>query len=148
MITPNQLFRSTINHFIIWWVLVCYKGGTKILCKTAIIHLYKNGINFLWQKASLYFPKKIAVENKCNLKIRLYTYIYIYLSKILFCFVAPCQKKKKKSHCSQEGLNSLDHVQFVYTFPAKAKPKYLSKTFFPALLKSLRIKILRKMSKQ
>lgn len=95
MITPNQLFRSTINHFIIWWVLVCYKGGTKILCKTAIIHLYKNGINFLWQKASLYFPKKIAVENKCNLKIRLYTYIYIYLSKILFCFVAPCQKKKK-----------------------------------------------------
>lgn len=96
MITPNQLFRSTINHFIIWWVLVCYKGGTKILCKTAIIHLYKNGINFLWQKASLYFPKKIAVENKYNLKIRLYTYIYIYIFlKFSFVLWHPAKKKKK-----------------------------------------------------
>lgn len=135
MITPNQLFRSTINHFIIWWVLVCYKGGTKILCKTAIIHLYKNGINFLWQKASLYFPKKIAVENKCNLKIRLYTYIYIYLSKILFCFVAPCQKKKKNHIAHKKAWILLTMCNLCIPFQPKPSQNISARHSFQPFLR-------------
>lgn len=59
MITPNQLFKSTVHHFIIWCILACYGTGVKIQCGTIIIHLYKNYIKvmFLWQKASFSFLK-------------------------------------------------------------------------------------------